>query len=109
MNDVTIENKQNPLKKLLSGDYRLVDIYWAGYVLVGGIFAFIISQLETESSIIMGDSLKSVYMIFISVAVWKSASLYSGKKVWAVLAKISSFLTIFISLMTLGVWILHVI
>ena len=97
------------MKKLLSGGYRLVDIYWAGYVLVGGFFTLIVSQLETGSSIIMGNSVKSVYMIFISVAVWKSASLYNGKKVWAVLAKMSSLLTIFISLMTLGVWILHAI
>ncbi|QDO84647.1 hypothetical protein FM037_17280 [Shewanella psychropiezotolerans] len=107
MNDVAIEEKQNFLKKLFSGGFRLVDVFWAGFILVGAIIGLCVSKLATFESIIIGDCLKSVYFILISVAVWKSASLYQGKKVWLILAKISAVLTITASIFELGAWAIY--
>jgi hypothetical protein len=109
MDDVTTESDQSFFKKLFSGGFRLVDVYWAGYSLVGGFFALIVSKLDTVESIVIGDSLKFTYFIFISIAVWKSANTYQGKKVWAILAKVSSAVTILASLFALGSWAMYVV
>ncbi|WP_028768403.1 hypothetical protein [Shewanella fidelis] len=108
MNDVAIEEKQNFFKELFSGGLRLVDVFWAGFIIVGSIIGLIVSKLTTLESLIVGDSLKSLYFILISIAVWKSASRYQGKKLWSILAKISSVLTILSSIFVLGSWAMYV-
>jgi hypothetical protein len=108
MNDVALEEKQHFVKKLFSGSFRLVDVFWAGFVLISVIISLIVSKLTTVESLIIGDCLKSVYFILISIAVWKSASTYQGKKTWSVLAKICSILTIFGSIFALGSWVMYV-
>jgi hypothetical protein len=107
MTATTVENKQNTITKLLTGNFRLVEIFWAGYMVVGFVLALIVSVLQDEASIIIGDSLNSIYLIIISVAVWNSASRDTGKKHWAIMAKISAVLITLSSLIGLGAWVYH--
>ncbi len=96
--------KQNFFKKLFSGGFRLVDIFWAGYILLGSLISLVVSKLENVQSIIIGDCLQSVYFILISVAIWRSANKYQGKKVWSVLAKIFAVLAILGSIFGFVAW-----
>ncbi|WP_042153319.1 MULTISPECIES: hypothetical protein [unclassified Pseudoalteromonas] len=107
MSETTMENKQNYFIKLLSGGFRLVDVFWAGYFIVGTILALVVSKLQNEQSIIVGDCLNSIYLIIISVAVWNSSTQFIGKKYWAILAKVFAVLATLSSLMGLAVWVYH--
>ncbi|WP_394130342.1 hypothetical protein [Shewanella maritima] len=107
MNDKAMEGKQNFFRRIYSGGFELFDVFWAGFVLVGGVISLSASKLETVESIIIGDCLKSGYFILISVAVWKSASVYQGKKVWKILAKLTAVLTVIGSIFTLGLWAIY--
>ncbi len=108
MNDTKIKNEQNSFTKLMTGNYRLVDVFWTSYVLIGFMTALIISKLESVQSIIIGDCLNAIYLILISVAVWNSASKYNGKKLWSVLAKISAVLVVLSSIISLAAWGYHI-
>jgi len=109
MSETAMENKQNYLVKLLSGGFRLVDIFWAGYFIVGTILALVISKLQDEQSIIIGNCINSIYLILISVAVWNSATQFIGKKYWPVIAKVFVVLVIISSFMNLTAWGYHLL
>jgi len=83
---------------LWRGDVPLVLTYWMYGFVVGVAFAmafFAIDYLVTGLAegfgpmFILGLMLVYfVYTAFINVAIWRSASKYRGRKLWAILAKI---------------------
>ncbi|GIU02458.1 hypothetical protein TUM4438_46720 [Shewanella sairae] len=101
MSEKIMGNNQSNFVKLLSGGYRLVDIFWAGYFIVGTILGLIVSKLQSVESVMIGICLNSIYLIIISVGVWNSATKFIGKKHWAILAKIFAILIVMSSLMQL--------
>ena len=107
MTETTIDSKKNIFIKLISGNFRLVDVFWAGYVIVGFILTLVVSKLQDVQSIIIADSLNSIFLIVISVAVWNSATHYNGKKLWVILAKVCAVLITLSSLLGLAAWSYH--
>jgi len=80
-----------PLQRLLRGDLGLAKTFWIFHVLVG--FIFNIGLTLTISARNMDATIAVSVMILlwtpiIAVALWRSATKYTGKCVWAYLVKI---------------------
>ncbi|KNA47623.1 hypothetical protein BFX12_14200 [Vibrio cholerae] len=103
MDEVKNQDQKNIIAKLMSGDYRLVDVFWAGYVVVGAILTSIGTKQQTVESALAVVILMSIYYFVISIAVWSSATQYKGKRVWTILAKIMAVIGILSSVINLGV------
>ena len=94
MEDIKEASDKGCMGKLMSGDYRLVDVFWGGFFIVGGILTAFNNRIETLDLGFLGTILLSIFYFFISVGVWKSANKYRGKKVWVILAKIAVIFTV---------------
>jgi len=96
---VTVQEvKVGLVRDLWRGDVPLAKAYWLFGVVVGIGFAIAFAVIEYQSSglsegigpaFIIGLMLSYfVYVIFINIAIWRSASKYKGPKRWAILAKV---------------------
>jgi len=104
MTDSKAEIQQGFFIALFKGDHELVNVYWGGYFILGGLTKALIGHLEGETSIMTLDCLRALYLLLLSVVIWKSANNYKGKKLWRVLAKISVVLIVLESLVGLTGW-----
>jgi hypothetical protein len=88
------------IRKLLRGDVKLYVAYWGYGVLVAVIYRALdlLLQLNYFKIIKFSFSLPLIYVFialpfiyfpFIYIAIWRSANKYTGRKSWAVLAKIA--------------------
>lgn len=79
--------------KFWNGDVRLVKAYWIyGLLLPNGVFLLLwLSGLElvpgSATAILFGTTILA-YLVFWGVGTWRSATKYTGPKVWAILTKI---------------------
>ena len=103
MEDIKEASDKGCMGKLMSGDYRLVDVFWGGFFIVGGILTAFNNRIETLELGFLGTILLSIFYLFISVGVWKSANKYRGKKVWVILAKIAVIFTVIRFTLTLSI------
>lgn len=86
------------VKALWRGDVSLVKTYWLFGVLVGVCYFMVFAYIEYQSSglseglgpaFIIGLMVSYfLYVMFINIAIWRSASKYRGPKYWAILAKV---------------------
>jgi len=93
------------LARVLGGQVRLPFAFWvlgvAGNLLVWTLTS-IASELYPGNPTVGAASLLSlIYFIFSLVATWRSASKYSGDRIWAVLSKVIVSLVIVIYVMML--------
>lgn len=86
-----MEIKKNIIIKLWSGEVSLVKAYWLWGVLVNMLLSIGIGvvPLVNQTVAILFSALTVVYAMFISVAIWKSATRYEGKVLWKYMAKIA--------------------
>lgn len=93
--------KEDFLTQLFSGKLGLAMTYWV-YGVLGGIVWWVCIaalDLDPEGKLIqLTWMLFCIYYFFVYVGIWRAANLYSGNKVWAILAK---FIVIIIVLPTL--------
>ncbi len=85
---------KNILIRLWSGEVALIKTYWLWGVLVNIVLSFVIGMapLINQTLAIIISAFAVIYAIFISVAIWKSATRYEGKSLWKYLAKIAVIL-----------------
>jgi len=86
------------VRDLWQGDVPLVKTFWLFGVVVGVGFAIVFAYIEYQSeglsegfgfAYIIGSRLFCfVYVVFINIAIWRSANKYRGPKWWAILAKV---------------------
>ncbi|MCH8172332.1 MAG: hypothetical protein IIA70_03380 [Proteobacteria bacterium] len=90
--DAKTSKKDLYLRRLIIGEISLLKTFWIWfflgfivyYTLVAAIAAFVFSTVLSLQTIII---INSLYLIFSSGAVWKSANKYKGKKVFGMLAQ----------------------
>ena len=72
--------------RLWRGDVGLAITYWVFGVIGNYLLAIIVASImgPTVAIVIMAAS-----TLFVSVCIWRSATKYEGKPVWAILAKIA--------------------
>ncbi len=95
-----IEAKSNAISengffiKLANGDYGLPITYWVFGVLVQIAFvifmglANVFLQLKV-STMTLVYLLNTIYFILQALGTWRAANIYSGNKIWAILAKMA--------------------
>jgi len=79
------------IKKLIDGDFGLAKTYWL-FGVVGGIALNLLMMLVILTGsvvlIVTAMLLSFAFATAIFIAIWNSATKYSGSKFWSVLAKI---------------------
>lgn len=80
------------IKEIWSGRAGLAKIYWVYGILVGlFLWAPILTFLTPGSpTAIMTMAVLHAYQIIITVGIWRAASQYQGRAIWAILAKIAA-------------------
>lgn len=98
------------LTKLWNGNYSLAKTYWLFYVLIWGIFSIPIrwfdatnEKLQTEyvQLVMFSLCLFVAYGSIVLVGLWRSASKYDGRRLWAILAKIIVCIGVTIQVLTI--------
>ncbi|MBC15769.1 membrane protein of unknown function [Pseudodesulfovibrio profundus] len=91
----------NFLRQLWRGEVALVKTYWIFGVLasflLNGIVLLLSRSLAGTGAIwpmFVFWFISIIYTLFIAVAIWRSADKYTGRKVWAILAKIMVVLSV---------------
>ena len=86
----------NILKKLWRGEVLLGLTFWAygvgGNILLGILFVFILTASPSFAGIIpflAFGLIKVFFLVFMSVAIFRSADNYVGNRLWSVLAKLA--------------------
>ena len=77
------------IKKYFSGEYSLAKTFWIGQILIANLLLpFLIALILSN----LGFSLNSLKLILypipfiFAIGVWNSSKIYSGKKIWKILA-----------------------
>lgn len=94
-----LEKKAPFVVRLFRGDVRLVITYWVFGSLIGALLNVAYTLIEanyikvaTSENLLLLFQLFSwftvAYVIFIYIAIWRSAGKYQGSAVWSVLAKL---------------------
>lgn len=96
------ENKSSEafLSKLALGHYGLAKTYWLFGFLINGIFEIIAHVVDANMQLdVIGVGtylvvwlVNLVYFVFWFKGLWRAASVYDGRRLWAILAKISAVL-----------------
>jgi hypothetical protein len=93
------------IKRIWNGELPLVKVYWVYGVLVGLLikvfvevsYSFVsINHLQSYSYFLIAILIP--YQLLISVGIWRSATVYTNNKVWAVLAKIAAVIGLLVVL-----------
>jgi len=86
------------IKHLWAGEIPLRHVFWryaVGYGLLANLvthvlFLALISNDANILLLVLAFALSIPYNVFVLVAVWRSANLYSGPKPWADLARVAT-------------------
>jgi hypothetical protein len=80
---------QQPLpQRLWQGNVALAETYWVWGVGINLVLSVLIGIASEKAPAVLLLSLFALaYWVFIAVAIWRSASHYAGREVWAALAK----------------------
>jgi hypothetical protein len=78
---------------LWEGNYTLFKTYWL-FGTVGGLavtlaFIMLVGLTASAPIVLLGLAALCAWQFFISVAIWRSATKYTGTAIWKVLAKIA--------------------
>jgi hypothetical protein len=95
----TLDPTDGVIGNLWEGNYTLVKTYWL-FGTVGGIaltlaFIMLVELTASRPIVLLGLAALCAWQIFISVAIWRSATKYTGTAIWKVLAKIAVVLGAF--------------
>src|SRR6056300_1109571 len=77
------------IKKYFSGEYSLAKTFWIGQILIANLLLPLLMALILSN---LGFSLNSSKLILypipyiFAIGVWNSSKMYSGKKIWKILA-----------------------
>lgn len=88
----------NVISRFLNGDVSLPKSYWLIAVLLGIPITIGVFWLASVQPI-LGAAGLVIWVGFCIVGVWRSSNKYTGKKVWAILTKVS---LVFWILQTMG-------
>ena len=87
-------NKKNLIKyyffSFWNGNITLWKTFWLGFFPLGGAYIQLVALMVTHFGIpvIMEILLDLLWLVYISVAFWRSASKYQGRLIWDLLTKI---------------------
>lgn len=84
----TASDRQSFLARLRAGDYGLAKTFWLYTVVVGMVANLVIGFIPQASMVLVLTAVFLMYYVMALVGTWRAASRYTGKKVWAILAKI---------------------
>ncbi len=100
---VAAESSDGFFNKLSRGDYGLAKTYWLYGVAIGVVFnivlSIVFSIIKSPGMIAIALLAYTAYGIPAITGIWRSATRYTGHKVWAVMAKVACVLG---TLMLLG-------
>ena len=105
-----LDKKATFIVRLFRGDVRLVITYWVFGSLINALINVAYTLIETSEDLfslyLFFLMVHSAYVIFIYIAIWRSAGKYQGRAVWPMLAKmvviIGSLVTVAVILFSLG-------
>ena len=90
-----IEKQSDPISgffgRLARGDYGLAKTYWIFGVVVG-IATQILAEIASNfglGALYFVVFINLLYLIPLTLGIWRATNLYKGKKIWAILAKIA--------------------
>lgn len=92
-NVVKVDLQKIYFMRLFEGDIPLIKTYWIYFICVTNV----LFRVAIASSSAMLYLLTAIYVLFISVAVWRSSNKYKGRNIWAILAKIIIVLNVIFS------------
>lgn len=86
--------------KLSTGGYGLFKTYWLFNVLIGAICSFVISLFESFEAVAILTTLFYIYGFIVLLGIWNAANKYNGLVLWAILAKISSVISLVVMIVS---------
>jgi len=92
------------LENLWSGNFGLAMTYWAYGVLGGivwGVGIFTLKPDPQGTLIWFVWFIFAVYYIIVYIGIWQAATKYSGRKIWAILAKFAVIVVVLPLVITL--------
>ena len=106
------ENKNNAgfWTKLIQGHYGLAKTYWL-FGIAGGVVILILTSAiafaDGGIGMLLGVGLAALaYFVIWAIGVWRAATLYQGRRLWAILAKVAVILGVLQSVLYLGMMFL---
>lgn len=85
--------------KLANGDFGLAKTYWLFGVAAGFVLNVTLRGFTSVGVVMLLFLIYTAYMAFVFLGVWRASDKYTGRKVWAVLAKVATVLgVVFLSL-----------
>jgi len=87
MHDVAAKASDGFLTRLSRGDHGLARTYWLFGVFGGFVANLIFSIIPSPGFLAMALLVYTIYQIPVFMGIWRSATRYTGHKVWAILAK----------------------
>ncbi len=90
---------QNPVVKLIRGEYGLAMTFWGAFFITGTLMNFVLKMVSSEGWVVVLNILIALYLLAASIAVWNAAKHYTGKKHWAFLARVLAVMGIVSSLL----------
>jgi len=77
------------IKKYFLGEYSLAKTFWIGQILIANlILPFLLAFILSNLGFSLNSSKLILYPIpfIFAIGVWNSSKIYSGKKIWKILA-----------------------
>ena len=89
------------IKKYFLGEYSLAKTFWIGQILIANLLLpFLMALILSNLGFSLNSSKLILYPIpfIFAIGVWNSSKMYSGKKIWKILAL--AFIVIQLSIYT---------
>lgn len=88
----SMDEQKGFFSKLSNGDFGLARTYWLYGVVVGIVINLVIQVVPSIGAIAVVLALATVYQVMVLLGIWRAATRYQGRKVWAILAKFAAVL-----------------
>ncbi len=92
--------------RLIQGHYGLAKTYWL-FGIAGGVVVYILTiavgAVDGGIGMLLGVGLAVLaYFVIWAIGVWRAATLYQGRRLWAILAKVAVILGVLQWVLYLG-------
>lgn len=95
------EKEKGFFRKLANGDFGLPKTYWIYGVLVGIVAGNILNLVEPLGPFLILMFAYTAYSVTVLIGIWRAANRYTGRKLWAVLAKIAVVINVILMALAL--------
>jgi hypothetical protein len=88
-----ISSSENPIHKFISGQVSLVKSFWGfgilGLLIMAALIIILSVIIDHPASDSIFSLIFSIYTFTVSIGIWHSATVYTGKRVWEILSKMT--------------------